>query len=85
MNDINSANLTKQLSTLSDAELKSIITAVCAAAGTSPEKTAQLTSDIPRLRRMLSAMSDRRISALLSTLGNSDVSDILRKLSDQRT
>ena len=85
MNDINSANLSKQLSSLSDTELKSIITAVCAAARTSPEKTAQLTSDIPRLRRMLNAMSDRRISALLSTLGNSDVSDILRKLSDQNT
>lgn len=84
MNNINSKDLSRQLSSLSDDELHSMITAVCAAAGVSAEKTAELTSDIPRLRRMLNAMSDRRISALLSTLGVSDVSEILRKLGDSR-
>ena len=82
MNNINAKGLSQQLSSLGDNELKSIITAVCAAAGVREEKTAELTSDIPRLRRMLSAMSDRRISSLLSTLGNSEISDMHRKLGD---
>ena len=82
MNNINAKGLNKQLSSLSDEELKSIITAVCAAAGVREGKTAELTSDIPKLRRMLSAMSDRRIATLLATLGNSEVSEILRKLGD---
>ena len=82
MNNINAKGLSQQLASLSDAELKSIITAVCAAAGVREGKTAELTSDIPRLRRMLSAMSDRRIASLLATLGNSEVSDMLRKLGE---
>ena len=82
MNNINAKELSRQLSSLSDTDLKSIITAVCAAAGVREGKTAELTSDIPRLRRMLSAMSDKRIASLLSTLGGSEVSDMLRKLGD---
>lgn len=84
MNNANSNELSRQLSSLSDSELKSIITAVCAAARVPAEKADELTSDIQRLRRMLNAMSDRRISALLSTLGASDVSEILRKLGESQ-
>lgn len=74
--------ISSQLASLSDSQLCSIIAAVSAAAGLESEKTQALTSDIPRLRNMLSAMSDKRISQLLSTLGSVDSAEILRKLGE---
>ena len=69
-----------KLSSLSDADLYSLINAVCVAAGMDPKKAGAMTGDIPRLRRMLLALSDKQISALVSSLGKDDVKDVISRL-----
>ena len=69
-----------KLATLSDGELYGLINAVCVAAGMDSKKASAMTSDIPRLRRMLSALSDKQIATLIGTLGKDDVQDIMRRL-----
>ena len=69
-----------RLSAMSDGELYSVISAVCAAARLEPERARALTGDIPRLRRMLEALSDRQISSLIASLGEADASEMLRRL-----
>ena len=71
-----------RLAALSDGELYGLICAVCAAAGMDKKKTAKLTSDIPRLRRMLEGLSEKQISSLIGTLGKDGVQDIMRRLGE---
>ena len=68
------------LASLTDMELYNLINAVCVAAGMDAKKANSMTSDIPRLRRMLSALSDAQIAALMSSLGKEDVSDVIGRL-----
>ncbi|MBR2473970.1 MAG: hypothetical protein IKB51_02950 [Clostridia bacterium] len=65
---------------MSDIELYRLINSACAAAGVDRRKAEQLTSDIPRLRRMIAALSDRQISDLLASLGSRDINDTLRQI-----
>lgn len=69
-----------RLAALSDSELYGVISAVCAAAGMDAKKTRQMTSDIPRLRRMLSSLSEKQIGALISSLGKDDLQELMQKL-----
>lgn len=69
-----------RLSAMSDEELYKLINAVCAAAGLDPGRTRALTSDIPKLRRMIAALSDRQVSNLLASLGNADTGEMLKRL-----
>ena len=73
-------SLKSKLSGLSDEELYKIINAVCIAAGLDRKKADHLTSDIPRLRRMLCSLNDKQISSLLATLGTKDTSEIFSRL-----
>ena len=69
-----------RLAEMSDSELYTLISAVCAAAGLDAGRTRALCADIPRLRRMIAALSDKQISALLASLGEQDASEMLRRL-----
>lgn len=69
-----------RIAKLSDAELYALINSVCASVGLDAKKAHELTSDIPKLRRMLGSLSDKQISALIGSLGSNDVSDAKKKL-----
>ena len=73
-------SLKSKLSKLSDDELYKLIYAVCTAAGLEKQKADYLTSDIPKLRRMLTALSDKQISSLLASLGTADAGEMINKL-----
>ena len=62
------------------AELYEIINAVCIAAGMDQKKASAMTADIPKLRRMLLALSDKQIAALIGSLGAADRQDIMQRL-----
>ena len=72
-----------KLSSLTDAELYEIINAVCIAAGMDQKKASAMTADIPKLRRMLLALSDKQIVALIGSLGTADRQDIMQRLGSQ--
>ena len=77
-------SLKSKLSGLSDDELYKLIYTGCTAAGLDRQKADYLTSDIPKLRRMLSSLSDKQISSLLASLGASDLSGVLDRLSKNK-
>ena len=62
-------NIRDRLLGMSDAQLYEMAVSVCNAAGMDKKKSAELTGNIPRLRRMLSSLSDKQITALLSSVG----------------
>ncbi len=77
--------LKDRISSLSDNELKTVILTVARAAGLSAEKSAELVSDIPKLRRVLVQADDAQLSAFLSAIGRqsggkTDVSSLLGSL-----
>ena len=74
------SNIKEKLSQMSDEELYNLINAVCVAAGMDRKKATSLTSDIPRLRRMLSALSDKQIASLVASLGKDDVNYIMNRI-----
>ena len=71
-----------KLSSLSDMELYKLINAVCVASGMDAKRASAMTSDIPRLRRMLLALSDSQISTLVSSLGKDDIKDVIGRLGE---
>lgn len=74
---MNSRGLKEKLSKMSDMELYTLLNTVALASGLDKTKAQALTSDIPRLRRMLSTLSDEQIGTMLSALGrNTDISSI---------
>ena len=70
----------QRLARVSDAELYSALNAVCSAAGIDGTRREALTSDIPRLRRMLSSLSDAQLAALFGSLGESEKQAIMKRL-----
>jgi hypothetical protein len=47
------------------------------------KKASAMTADIPKLRRMLLALSDKQIAALIGSLGTADRQDIMQRLGSQ--
>lgn len=81
-------SLKDKVASLSDGELKTVITAVARAAGLSAEKSAELVSDIPKLRRVLMQADDAQFNAFISAIGRqtggrTDVSSLLEILGDR--
>lgn len=77
-------NIRERLMAMSDIELYKLINAAFAAAGLDQRKTESMTSDVQRLRRMISSLSDRQISALLASLGSRDVGELLRQFGGEK-
>ena len=77
-------NIRERLMAMSDIELYKLINAAFAAAGLDQRKTESMTSDVQRLRRMISSLSDRQISALLASLGSRDVGELLRQIGGEK-
>jgi len=77
-------NIRERLMAMSDIELYKLINAAFAAAGLDQRKTESMTSDVQRLRRMISSLSDRQISALLASLGSRDVGEALRQFGGEK-
>ncbi len=80
--------LKNRVASLSDGELRTVITAVARAAGLSAEKSAELVSDIPKLRRVLMQADDEQFSAFISAIGRqtggrTDISSLLEVLGDK--
>lgn len=73
-------DIKNKLAGLSDSDLYKLINAVCIAAGMDRSKADTLTSDIPRLRRMLTTLSDKQISTLMASLGANDAGEMLKRL-----
>lgn len=77
--------LRDRITSLSDGEIRTVILTVARAAGLGAEKSAELVSDIPKLRRVLAQADDAQISAFLSAIGRqsggkTDVASLLRSL-----
>lgn len=72
-------SIAEKLSSLSDMELYNMINAVCEAVGMDAKKSAALISDIPRLRRMISALSDKQLSNLISSLSTEQRKELFEK------
>ena len=80
--------LKDRVASLGDGELKTVITAVASAAGLSAEKSAELVSDIPKLRRVLMQADDEQFSTFISAIGKqtggrTDISSLLDTLGDR--
>jgi hypothetical protein len=74
---MNSKGLKEKLNKMSDMELYTLIHTVALASGLDGAKAQALTSDIPRLRRMLSSLSDEQIATMLSSIGrNVDINKL---------
>ncbi len=74
--------LRERISSLGDEEIRTVILAVARAAGLDARKSAELVSDIPKLRRVLTQADDAQLSAFLSAIGRqsggrTDVSSLL--------
>ena len=63
-----------KLASLDDMQLYTLINTVALASGLDKQKANSLTSDIPRLRRMLSSLTDEQINTLISSIGRGNVS-----------
>ena len=75
---MNSKGLKEKLNKMSDMELYTLIHTVALASGLDGARAQALTSDIPRLRQMLSSLNDEQIATMLSSIGrNTDVKRIL--------
>jgi hypothetical protein len=75
-------SLKAKLNSLDDMQLYNLINTVALASGLDAKKANSLTSDIPKLRRMLSSLSDEQINTLLSMVsrGNGGISEIISRL-----
>ncbi len=71
-------SLKEKLNSVGDAELKSIIIAVCAASGMGKERTEGLVSDIPKLRAALMKTEDGQLEKLMHSLGRQDVENVMK-------
>ena len=69
---MSSKGLKEKLSGLSDIELYNLLNTVALASGLDKARAQALTSDIPRLRRMIMTLSDEQIGVMLSAIGRSD-------------
>ncbi len=74
---MNSKGLKEKLNKMSDMELYTLIHTVALASGLDGARAQALTSDIPRLRRMISSLSDEQIATMLSSIGrNVDINKL---------
>ena len=81
-------SLKDKVASLGDSELKTVIMSVARAAGLSAEKSAELVSDIPKLRRVLMQADDAQFNAFISAIGRqtggrTDLASLLKILGDK--
>ncbi len=69
-----------KIAALDDMQLYNLITTVALASGLDSKKVNKMTSDIPRLRRMLGSLDDNQINTLLASIGRGNVQDIIGRL-----
>lgn len=77
--------LKDRISSLGDDEIRTVILTVARAAGLDAAKSAELVSDIPKLRDVLDRADDAQFSAFLSAIGRqsggkTDVGSLLGSL-----
>ena len=79
--EIDKKQIMNKLDTISDEELKNIVRAIAQSAGVSGRRVEQTVSDISKLRKGLSGMSERDLQNALSMLDEDTLNNI-KKQSD---
>ncbi len=79
--EIDKKQIMNKLDTISDEELKNIVRAIAQSAGVSGRRVEQTVSDISKLRKGLSNMSERDLQNALSML-DEDTLNSIKKQSD---
>ena len=74
--EIDKRQIMNKLDTISDEELKNIVRAIAQSAGVSGRRVEQTVSDISKLRRGLSNMSERDLQNALSMLDEETLNNI---------
>lgn len=77
---MNNSTLKQRIAALSDREFEMIIRTVITAAGMDQRKAAEMTADIPTLRRKLLQTDDDQLSYILRSLGSTDAERLLKSL-----
>ena len=73
------SSLKKQLERADDETLRKLILTVASASGVPQDKMNRITEDIPSLRKLLVSTDDDRFAELIASLGNGNISELLKK------
>lgn len=73
------SSLKKQLERADDETLRKLILTVASASGVPQDKMHRITEDIPSLRKLLVSTDDDRFAELIASLGNGNISELLKK------
>ena len=77
--EIDKKQIMNKLDTISDEELKNIVRAIAQSAGVSGRRVEQTVSDISKLRKGLSNMSERDLQSALSMLDEDTLNSIKKQ------
>ncbi len=78
--EIDKKQIMNKLSCLSDDELKDVVRSIAQCVGVNSRKTEQAVSDIDKLRKSFSGMSERDLQMALSMLDDKTVENIKRQI-----
>ncbi|MBR6681940.1 MAG: hypothetical protein IKL40_03040 [Clostridia bacterium] len=78
--EIDKKQIMNKLSCLSDEELQNVVRSIAMSAGVSPRRTEQAVSDIDKLRKSFSSMTERDLQRALSVLDDDTVENIKRQM-----
>ncbi len=78
--EIDKKEIMNKLSCLSDEELQNIVRSIAMSAGVSDRKTERAVSDIDKLRKSFSSMTERDLQRALNVLDDDTVENIKRQM-----
>lgn len=78
--EIDKKQIMNKLSCLSDDELRDVVRSIAMSAGVSDRKTEQAVSDIDKLRKSFSSMTERDLQRALNVLDDDTVENIKRQM-----
>lgn len=78
--EIDKKEIMNKLSCLSDEELQNIVRSIAMSAGVSDRKTERAVSDIDKLRKSFSSMTERDLQRAMSVLDDETVENIKRQM-----
>ena len=78
--EIDKKQIMNKLSCLSDDELQNVVRSIAMSAGVSARRTEQAVSDIDKLRKSFSSMTERDLQRALSVLDDETVENIKRQM-----
>ncbi len=78
--EIDKKQIMNKLSCLSDDELRDVVRSIAMSAGVNSRKTEQAVSDIDKLRKSFSSMTERDLQRALNVLDDDTVENIKRQM-----